>query len=250
VIRKALPELQLLDGADAWRHRNRILSSFLSHKFGGRSSPLKVLEAGCGRAWPLDLGAARLGITGVDLDSAALDARVREVGDLERAIVGDLREIEFPPNEFDIVYCCEVLEHISGAEDVVQRFMAWLKPGGVAVLVFPDRNTVFGRVTSFSPHWVHVAYHRHVLGSQEAGSPGFPPYRTYYDNIISRHGIHNFCAKHGCRIALEYGRPPGKADWPSWFLQPYKIIAPIISAISGGAIAWTHIGLVYALEKR
>lgn len=189
-------------------------------------------------------------ITGVDADSDALDARVREVDDLEHAIVGDLRELEFPANKFDLVYCCEVLEHIRGAEQVLTKFIEWLKPGGVAILIFPDRETVFGWATRLSPHWLHVAYHRHVLGMEHAGEPGFAPYRTYYDKIISRRGIHAFCAERGCDVALEFGRPPGRADWPGWFFRCYQLAAPLISWISGGKIASTHIGLVYALEKR
>ncbi len=248
-MRGTLPPLELLPKGNAWQERNRILSGYLREKFKRHSGRVKVLEAGCGRAWPLDLGELRLEITGVDADRDALDARVREVKDLDRPIVGDLRAVEFDREEFDIVYSCEVLEHIKGAEQVLKRLLKWLKPDGVVVLIFPDRDTVFGRATRYSPHWLHVAYHRYILGMKHAGTPGFGPYPTYYDDVISRRGMHSFCAKHGCRIALEYGRPPGEADWPGWFLHPYQILAPALSMLSGGTIAASHIGLIYGIEK-
>jgi SAM-dependent methyltransferase len=186
----------------------------------------------------------------VDADRRALDARVNEIGDLHRAIVGDLRNINFKPEEFDVVYCCEVLEHIRGAKEVLKAFFTWLQPNGVALLVFPDRDTLFGLATRFSPHWIHVAYHKYVLGFPDAGKAGFGPYRTYYDDIISRRGIHKFCAEHNYHIALEYGRPPALGSWARWFSSIYKVIGPIISRLSCGAISSNHIGLIYVIEKK
>ncbi len=143
-----------------------------------------------------------------------------------------------------------MLEHIKGAEGVMQRLLHWLRPDGAAILIFPDRDTVFGFATRCSPHWVHVAYHKYVMGMANAGAPGFAPYRTFYDRVISRRGMHAFCAKHGYTIALEYGRAPGLADWPAWFWSLYRIVAPAIAKLSLGALAWKHIGLVYVIQKK
>ncbi len=103
-------------------HRNAVVSGFLQQQFHGRTAPLEILEAGCGRSWPLDLGQLQFKITGVDSDTDALNARSTEIGDLHKAIAGDLRSITFEENSFDLVYSCEVLEHVNGAEAVVKRF--------------------------------------------------------------------------------------------------------------------------------
>jgi hypothetical protein len=54
------------------------------------SGPLEILEAGCGRSWPLELAGIDYRLTGIDLDAEALRLRVKSVGDLHEAIVGDL----------------------------------------------------------------------------------------------------------------------------------------------------------------
>jgi SAM-dependent methyltransferase len=249
-MRSRLPELKLLQSENAWAERAEVLSKFLRDRLQNRGSTVKVLEAGCGRSWPLDLGDFQIELTGIDTDEDALNARIREVGDIDHPIVGDLREVVLKHGEFDLIYSCEVLEHINGAESVLERFLDWLKPDGVAVCIFPDRDTVFGLLTRCSPHWIHVAYHKYIMGIATAGARGFGPYRTTYDRVISRRGMHSFCAAHGCTIALEYGRAPGLADWPGWFFSLYRMIAPVIAKLSFGSLAWEHIGLVYVIQKR
>jgi SAM-dependent methyltransferase len=249
-MRSTLPELKLLKTENPWMQRAEMLSQFLREKFKERQTPVNVLEAGCGRSWPLDLGSVEFHLTGVDTDTDALNARMRDVGDLQRPIVGDLREVEFDEEEFDLIYSCEVLEHIKGAGNVLEKFVRWLKPNGVAILIFPDRDTVFGFATRCSPHWLHVAYHRYIMGIRNAGTPGFGPYRTIYDSVISRRGMHLFCAKHGLSISLEYGRAPGFADWPAWFWSIYAAVAPLVAKLSLGRLSSRHIGLVYVLQKK
>ncbi len=244
-----LPKLQLLSAGNAWQERSDVLSAFLREKYRGCKRPLKILEAGCGRSWPLEMGDLQVELTGVDIDQEALNARQTEVGDLVSAIVGDLHTVEFQPEQFDVIYCCEVLEHVDGAEQVLRRLMSWLKRDGAALLIFPDRDTVFGFATRFSPHWMHVAYHRYVLRIADAGRPGFGPYRTYYDPLVSRRGMHRFCAANGCRIALERGRPPAVESWTGWFRRGYETVAPLISNLTRGALASDRIGLVYVIEK-
>jgi SAM-dependent methyltransferase len=105
---------------------------------------LQILEAGCGRKWPIDLSGARYRLTGVDLDAKALEARKNEVRDLHEAIVGDLCSIDFPRAHFDVIYSAFVLEHIKGAEEVLEKLVLWLKPGGLLILQVPDRDQSTG----------------------------------------------------------------------------------------------------------
>jgi 2-polyprenyl-3-methyl-5-hydroxy-6-metoxy-1,4-benzoquinol methylase len=246
---RILPTLELLSSTNGWQERSDLLSQFVRQRYRGHADPIQILEAGCGRSWPLDLGEVRFELTGVDLDGKALAARQTEMRDLHHAVVGDLLTVEFPPERFDVIYCCEVLEHIERAEEVMRRFVTWLKPDGVALLAFPDPKTVFGLATRLSPHWMHVAYHRYVLRIAEAGRPGYGPYRAYYNKLISRRGMHDFCARHGLKIALERGRPPANESWPRWFRRLYATAAPIVAQFSGQIIASDHMGLIYAVEK-
>lgn len=199
--------------------------------------PLRILEAGCGRNWGLKLSVPYV-LTGIDLDRDALAART----DLDHAVVGDLTTAEFPAHSFDVVYCAFVLEHVSGAERALERFLTWLAPGGLLVLKVPDRDSAYGFLTRLTPFWLHVLAYRWLLGYREAGTPGHGPYPTYYDAVISERGLMRFCTAHGLgeprvhRMCSYSGRLPVVAG------------ARLVSALSGGRLAWRHNNLLLVAQ--
>lgn len=213
---------------------------------GGRE--LRILEAGCGPRWPLRLDGIGYRLTGVDLDDAALDRRRQVAGDLDEAIVGDLREVEFPPASFDVIYNAFVLEHIENATLVLERFARWLRPGGLLVLMLPDRDTVFGFLTRITPLWFHVLYHRVLLQHKNAGRPGFGPYPTHYDRVVSRQGIRQFCSLHRFSVSEERGMCTYAAA-KGMRGRAVRAVAITVSALSLGVLPWTHNNLTYVLQK-
>ena len=174
----------------------------------GQAKPgevLHILEAGCGREWYFDLSDIPHEITGVDIDPEALRSRTDIQKDLTRAVLGDLRTLNFAPISFDIIYSSFVLEHVSGAEAVLNNFMRWLKPGGLLILRVPDLSSVQAFVAGHLPHRLSVMYYRYGRGSKNAGKSGFAPYPTFYDEVISNSGLRNFCTAHGLKIVEELG---------------------------------------------
>jgi SAM-dependent methyltransferase len=165
---------------------------------------LVILEAGCGRNWSIDLSGIEHFLIGIDLDEKALAIRNESYHDLDLTIIGDLRTAQFEKASFDVIYNSFVLEHISGAEQVLNHFIYWLRPGGCLVLKIPNRDSVKGFITRITPFWFHVAYKRYFRGVRHAGKPGFGPYPTTLDEVVSRHGIHNYCREHGLELVAEY----------------------------------------------
>lgn len=209
------------------------MNGLLETELASLGPPLRILEAGCGRHWGLKLTIPYT-LTGIDLDREALAART----DLDRAIVGDLTTAEFPAGSFDVVYCAFVLEHVKGAEQVLERFLRWLAPGGLLVIKVPDRDSAYGFLTRLTPLWVHVLVYRWLFGYREAGTPGHGPYPTAYDAVISERGLARFCTAHGL-IATQLGR---LCSYSSHRLV--KAGAFLISALSAGRLAWRHNNLL------
>ena len=158
----------------------------------GLGRPISILEAGCGNHWDLCI-AKPYTLTGLDVDEVALKIRAQKHGDLDRIIVGDVCSAQLDAGQFDVIYCSYVLEHVKGATKALDNFVRWLRPGGILVVRVPDRNSVYGAMTRLTPHWVHVLFYRYLLGYKNAGRPGYGPYPTYHEPVISQEGMRAFC---------------------------------------------------------
>ena len=122
---------------------------------------ITILEADCGRALPLGLSVTYT-LVGLDLDEDALRLRVAHQRDLDDYRVGDLRDADFAPASFDVIYCSYVLEHVTGVERVLDNFARWIRPGGLIVLRIPDKDSVYSFVARSTPHWFHVLFCKYV----------------------------------------------------------------------------------------
>jgi len=232
---------------NSYKEENDLLEHYIKAQFDGKSE-LEILEAGCGRNWPLRLNEIKYKLTGVDLDQEALRYRISVTEDLDEAILGDLRIVDLGTRKFDVIYNSFVLEHVDSAALVLENFSHWLKPGGLLILKMPDRHTVFGFITNITPFWFHVAYYKYILGRKNAGKPGFGPYPTYYDRIVSRHGIQGFCKSHNFTISEERGLCTYGLE-NSMRTQLVRIIAFAVSAFSFGSLPWKHNNLTYVIKK-
>lgn len=211
-------------------------------------APLRILEAGCGRQWRVDLGGRTREMTGVDLDAEAVRARQAQFGDLDHVHIADLNSIELPEASFDVVFSSYVLEHVERADRTLENFDRWLRPGGLIILRIPDPRSVYGFVARVTPHWFHVAVYRWLFGDRNAGKPGFAPYPVHYHPVVSRRGIHDFARRNGYEILDEYGDGwyrPG-AGWKSRLVALAK---RTLSVLSLGALSARHTNLFYVLRK-
>jgi len=167
--------------------------------------PVRILDAGCGRRWTWDLEGIPHHLTGVDADADALRLRIEERHDLDEAIVGDLRTVPLPSAAYDVVHSAFVLEHVRGAEIVLEHMLASLRPGGLMVVKIPDGRSVYGFLARRTPHRLHVLYKRKIRRKPLAGTPGHGPHPVVYDPIVSRVGILAWARKHDLELLALVG---------------------------------------------
>lgn len=228
---------------DNWGKEEELIADYIKNKF--QDKPLKILEAECGTKWDQAdlLSDIDYTLTGIDLDDKALDFRKNNLKDLDETICGDLRKIDFLKAEFDVIFNSFVLEHIDGAEEILQNFDQRLKPGGLIVLRIPDPGTVYGFFSKVTPFWVHKIYAKYF---KELGKPGCTPYPTDFDEIVSQTGIRNFCSEKNWSIREEiingyYHKEPNRST--------VSKIIKVISFLTFNKLKDTHTNLLYILEK-
>jgi SAM-dependent methyltransferase len=162
---------------------------------------LSILDAGCGWSDEIDLASESslavrpvdCAISGVDDDVPMLRAHTESRRDLESWQLGDLRTVPMPPRVYDVVRAFHLLERVPHAELVLDRFVAALRPGGLMVLRFRDRDTAFGYLDRRLPHWL-----RHLLWRHEHAPP------AVYERVASLEGMRWYSMMRGLVIAEEH----------------------------------------------
>jgi SAM-dependent methyltransferase len=213
-----------------------------------QSGVTRVLEAGCGQAWVLTPRSDAVHITGVDTDGEALRIRREVKGDLDEEILGDLRTVDLPAESFDVIYCSYVLEHVAGAEAVLDRFVAALRPGGRLIVRVPDGTSVYGFLVRHSPHRLHVLYKRYVERKPDAGKPGHAPYPTVYDDVVTLRGLRDWAGRHELEVQHEFGT--------NMYLRMFGPLRPVVDAalravatLSRGRLSASHNNICLILRK-
>jgi 2-polyprenyl-6-hydroxyphenyl methylase/3-demethylubiquinone-9 3-methyltransferase len=137
----------------AWLHGLRALvnpgrlayfRAALAERLGIDPAGQRVLDVGCGGGF-LAEELARLGccVTGIDPSAASITAAQAHAARLGLAIeycVGAGEALPFADTTFDIVCCCDVLEHVRDVNQVVAEIARVLRPGGIFFYDTPHRT--------------------------------------------------------------------------------------------------------------
>jgi hypothetical protein len=129
----------------------------------------------------------------------------------------------------------------------LERFVVWLRPGGIIIIRVPDRDSVKGLITRLTPHWFHIWYYRFVRGYKSAGQPGHAPYRTFYDPVVSRAGMHAFATQHSLVIEAEYGSGESvRGNRPVQFA--IRALTRLVSLLTLGRFSDRHCNLTFIMR--
>jgi SAM-dependent methyltransferase len=142
-------------------------------RLGATHGRKKVLEAGCGSLTHVRFVDPY--VVGVDISREQL---ARNSG-LAEAICADLQTWEPRADEFDVVVCWDVLEHLPEPRLALANLVRAARPGGLLILALPNVLSLKGLLAKLTPHGFHVWAYRHFWGVARAGTEGRGPFRTY-----------------------------------------------------------------------
>ena len=213
---------------------------------GRPGQPVALLQAGCATAAD-GIDIALLRESGCELSADLVDTGDQVVAEamaaqpqLASSILGDLRTLPLPPRSYDIVHCSGLLDRIPHAELVLDRMVAALKPGGLLLLRFADRDCAAGFIDRMLPQWLRRLGWR----GRHPGQPG--PYPAVYEELVSARGIAAYALQRGLVIAARgFVRGPAAGRPPAGPLAARTLLA----RLSGGRLTTDHDELTYVIRR-
>lgn len=149
VEKSNLPALRRMKHSTFRRYFER-LESLVSHA----KPPAKVLDVGCAAGFLLELAKERgYEPYGVELSRVGAAMAEEAIG-ADRIYCGRLEDVDWPPETFDIVFLCDVLEHIPDPITALGILHRLTKPGGILFAVTPNVRSIPAKI--MGKHWFNI----------------------------------------------------------------------------------------------
>ena len=149
----------------------------------------RVLDAACGEGYGSALLAGVASeVVGIDVDAKSIaHARERYGAHANLEFVqGDATALGFPTGRFDLVVCCETLEHVAAQDRLIAGFARVLTDDGVLVVSSPDRH-MYSEVAGFRNEFhVRELYRDELLALLR---PHFPAIRLHGQKLLFQSAI-------------------------------------------------------------
>ncbi len=153
------------------------IMSAIESRFAARSCVL-VLDVGCGDTCRVRLTSPTR-TTGVD----ASETHIARNPGLDQRIVGDIDEVDFGLESYDLIVCWDVLEHLRTPVGTIDRMIDALRPGGMLLLAWPNFVSVKAALARRLPHGAHEAVFSWIY-PYARGDADNSPFPTVLDDSL------------------------------------------------------------------
>ncbi|MBN2213292.1 MAG: class I SAM-dependent methyltransferase [Bacteroidales bacterium] len=148
--------------------RNRMTLSLLE-KHDQELGSHMILDIGSSEGAFLDyLNNHHLKFKGIDIDENALEF-CRERGYGDRIQYGDIREIPFQENSFDVATALDIVEHVDDDQKAMKEISRVLVKGGIALVIVPAYQWLWSRNDELYHHQRRYSKKAFVMLSSNSG---------------------------------------------------------------------------------
>jgi SAM-dependent methyltransferase len=232
-------------------HRQALVLDFFAqpvhdYVYQSLGRPVTLLRAGC--ITPLaELGLDKLRQDGFDISVVTVDADHGRRAQTEEqpqgeVMIGDLRAVPLPPRSFDVVYCSLLLDRISHAQLVLDRFTATLRPGGLLLLRIRDRDTAGGFLDRRLPGLARRALWARLYPDE----PG--PFPAVYEPTGSSRGIAAYMLMRGLVITQRRSART-LPHQPERLIRFLTLARGLIAWLSRGRLTDAHDEMLFVIRK-
>lgn len=121
----------------------------------------------------------QLRLSGSDISTSVIENDRKQYDDIKFSSF-DIGEEIFHSDRYDIITCCEVLEHVANAETVLRNLKKMLKPNGVAILTIPGGNIhPIDKLVGHYRHFSDSSLFDEIFEVKEFMKWGFPFFNLY-----------------------------------------------------------------------
>ncbi len=158
-----------------------------------------ALDIGCGGGLMAE-EVAHLGfqVHGVDLSGPSIETARRHAAESGLEIeysVATGEQLPFPEESFDLVYCCDVLEHVDNVDSVIAESARVLRPGGIYFYDTINR-TLPAKLVMIK------------LAQEWSATSWMPPSIHDYNQFIKPAELHAYLQQHGLTPQESIGLAP------------------------------------------
>jgi len=136
-----------------FRGTRRVILHWANDAVGGGLEKLRVADVGCGPGTTLSWLSHVPRIVGIDRAALCLEL-ARERAPTAELVQGNAEHLPLKAEQFDLVLCLDILEHLEHPDKAVKELHRILKPGGMLICTVPAWQFLW------SEHDVALGHHR------------------------------------------------------------------------------------------
>lgn len=125
---------------------------------------IKILDVGCGNGTiTLPLGMYGYNIVGIDVDEDSI-AAAKKRNDFPNVFL-DFTDIDTINEDFDVILCTQVLEHLEYPDKLIKKMVSRLKADGIMILTIPNGyglSEIVGRVSKVIKQIIQLLFGKSI----------------------------------------------------------------------------------------
>ncbi len=231
----------------ATRIAHERLQEVIDRALIGKPSP-RVLEAGCGATSHVRIPDDTI-LTGIDISESQLDRNTS----LDRKILGDIQTHDFGGEQFDLIICYNVLEHVGDPRRALENLLGACAPDGLLVIAVPNLWSIKGLVTKFTPFAIHRLFYT-LMGDRRSGTAEFDQFPTIMKPSVAPRRLLGAANERGARtLFFHLYEGPVQEDLRSrlWLANSaFGLVGLLSRAITFGRYDLNHTDALLAFKPQ
>jgi len=134
-----------------WYRVRRKIAIDLIKEYTGADKDKKIADIGCGTGALLHELSVLGKVYGIDSSAKAI-SYCRQRG-LQNLTTGNIDNLPFADDEFDVALCLDVLEHLPDDRRAISEIRRVVRPGGLVIIFVPAFSFLFGVSDIVSKHF-------------------------------------------------------------------------------------------------